>query len=136
MRVRDGVSLRIEHQEFQLLLPRETGTRVALKALEGPCSVSCPRPIPGLPDVSAEKQRRIYLKTTGDGWRRGRGWLRWGGRGLKTNKNLSATEPKDITSLRIHSISQRSPGGHFHRDAASASLPLRPHGLLVNLGIY
>lgn len=58
------------------------------------------------------------------------------GRGLKTNKNLSATEPKDITSLRIHSISQQSPDSHPHRDSASASLPLWPHGLLVNLGIY
>lgn len=55
---------------------------------------------------------------------------------LKTNKNLSATEPKDITSLRIHSISQQPLDGHFHGDTASASLPLRPHGLLVNLRIY
>lgn len=31
------------------------------------------------------------------------------GQGLKMNKNLSATEPKDITSLRIHSIAQQSP---------------------------
>lgn len=42
----------------------------------------------------------------GEGGGRGDG----GGKGeLKTNKNLSATEPKDITSLRIHSISQQSP---------------------------
>lgn len=31
------------------------------------------------------------------------------GWGLEMNKNLSATEPKDITSLRIHSISKQSP---------------------------
>lgn len=38
------------------------------------------------------------------------GTIRGGvGVGLKTKKNLSATEPKDITSLRIHSISQQSP---------------------------
>lgn len=55
---------------------------------------------------------------------------------LKMNKNLSATEPKYITSLRIHSTSQQSPDGRFHGDAASASLSLRPHGLLVNLRIY
>lgn len=32
-----------------------------------------------------------------------------GGEGLETNKNLSATEPKDITPLRIHSMSRQSP---------------------------
>lgn len=130
-------SLRIEHQGFQLLLTRgETRTGAALQALEGLCSVSCPCPVLGLADISAEYQMRIYLKTTG-GMRVERdGNDKVWGRGLKTNKNLSATEPKDITSLRIHSISQQSPDSHRHRDAASASLPLWPHGLLVNLGIY
>lgn len=128
-------SLGIEHQGSQLLLTTEAGTGAALKVLEGLCSVSCPCPVLGLTDSSAEYQMRIYLKTTGGAGVERDGMIRWG-RGLKRNKNLSATEPKDITSLRIHSISQQSPDGHSHRDAASASLPLWPHGLLVNLGIY
>lgn len=66
-------SLRTEHQEFQLLLTGETGTRVALKALDGLCSVSCPCPILGLTDMSAEYQMGIYLKTTGVGGWRGMG---------------------------------------------------------------
>lgn len=54
---------------------------------------------------------------------------------VKTKKNLSATELKDIASLRIHSISQLAPDGGLHGDAAPVSLPFRPHGLLVNLRI-
>lgn len=54
---------------------------------------------------------------------------------LKTNKNLSATEPKDTTSSAFTAFLS-CPQWRFHGDEASASLALRPHGLLVNLGIY
>lgn len=45
---------------------------------------------------------------------------------LKTNKNLSATEPKDITFLRIHSISQQSPDGHLWGYSICLTSPQAP----------
>lgn len=75
-------SLGIEHQGSQLLLTTEAGTGAALKALEGLCSVSCPCPVLGLTDSSAEYQMRIYLKTTGGGGG-GEGWDGKVGAGLK-----------------------------------------------------
>lgn len=58
------------------------------------------------------------------------------GMGVKMNKNLSATEPKDITSLCIHSVSQQSPKAVCSVETQHVSLPFRPHGLLVHLRIH
>lgn len=74
----------------------------------------------------------LFLKTIKGG---GSEVIGLGGEGLETNKNLSATEPKDITPSAFTAC-LGNPRWCFCGDTAPASLSLRPHGLLVNLRIY